>query len=428
MVRGGHPTQEHDYRPVVALKSKGRVYNEETKKYEDGDALCSGTVFNRSCVVTSSHCVDENSETIKIFEGKTVNDDRDPFATGLRKIRRKEGADGNDIMVVKLDKPVARDKSLFASKNLPTLDTYRSIPPSAQATIVGYGAATSRQIRNDKNEPTGEWENIDSGDRLDGTVELVRYDEKSGFIDVKPGPLSEMVAPGDSGGPLFWYDQHGTPIMIGVAANMNHHNAINATKNQHVSTYHHADWLKETFAELGCTEDLTPQEQLAEFVQTKMISPEAAPEQFEKSALWSPGSKNRKLLLHHIKEASDFATRYENPEYYKFFQMRVLPYTEGSNEYRIQWKGFLTDPTKDKDGRLEADMLRRNFGLDWQRPEGVMVIPRTGGEAVLEQKLPRPEPNLLYTVPKNEADEIPRLPPRNEADQRPRLRPRQPTP
>lgn len=247
-VLGGKEVDTEDVRPVVAILTKYKVYDPQKGEYIEDAAICSGTVVDGGCVLSSAHCLPPGAIPIErqVFNGLNIKG-QTPIARVTQMYRTKEVSepgDPQDIAIFKIDKTLTPPQTLARS------DLFPSDPISGVMRVAGYGVvAPSYDVETRSfGKPVGE------GTRRMGTVEVPKtIDGRSAIIEAERGKAeAHAAAPGDSGGPLYT-KVDGRMKVYGVTMSINN-KVQNATGNGFVSTMFHRKWINATLDEAGCKE------------------------------------------------------------------------------------------------------------------------------------------------------------------------------
>lgn len=298
------------------------------QKNEKGEVVgfCSGTIFERGCVLTAGHC-NKKGVTLEIYTGN------DPFnvpnATPMSVVGEAEVLSDtklnpeSDIAVMKLYNPLPEIWPTKGKKDLP--ETPAKIQKMENglpqlATIFGYGHHHTEEVMpqadpNDikpgnlppaapvKGITVGDLQDVGGGTLRSGTVELLGYaKKKAGVADAAqdfPRQLAEdgniIVtrnsphggAEGDSGMPLIVKGK-----IAGIqsdASNTLGQSFVEPKKakggpwasevmhNTYTSTFHNKEWIEKAVAKLGCHENTldNAQKNLAKIAKADLIKENA---------------------------------------------------------------------------------------------------------------------------------------------------------
>lgn len=187
-----------------------------------GGFLCSGTLVASGWVLTAAHCADDPTTSNMTFTTQT-DTVVSAHATYLPDTWVGDPIDGNDIALVQLSEAVTGiDPALIWAPDPPYLDT---VPFFQSVTFVGYG--TTGDGLTGATQPAG---TLRAGENAidgyipgfdDGMVLVSDFDNPNDPLDSLLGSeipldLEYSVAPGDSGGGVFYEALDDVWALLGV--------------------------------------------------------------------------------------------------------------------------------------------------------------------------------------------------------------------
>lgn len=396
MVRGGDSLDRDDFEQVVTLKRTYEEFNPETKEWEVKTSLCSGSVFNQSCVLFAAHCLSNPSQRTvsqEVYVGNSVRGYVTEIGTGnkrkldvrplaavvdsvsrspksieeLQKVKPLTEDDwkkfvATDIAMVKLDNPLPAENS-FTELNLPNPST---ILKGAMGTVVGSGSYS-----NVPNEEDGTTKEVGSGTKRSGLVEVTEdISGKQPIISVKAGPKNQLATFGDSGGPFLLNvtANHAKAVVTGVISTLNAEKTMHGTANDIVSTLFHKKWILENLEKFGC---VSPAVQLTDHVRQEFTGVGAYQREWQTLKKWLPGepalmkfkSLTRDMLVTQGDLSKDFET----------VALMPLPPNLKTGELRFEWQARYSKDPEQNQKRIEQEIANGNSG---ELPKGILSVPR----------------------------------------------------
>jgi secreted trypsin-like serine protease len=202
------------------LASKNFAYPYLVSLQKNGKHHCGGTLIDQNTILTAAHC------TVTDLSGVTANVHRHNL---LLPAEKEDGQVFNIVKIIKHEefaKPTfaANDIALWKLEKNCTIESYVKLPEKEviidpeqykEGLIVGWGRSKPQDI-------------FSSNILLQSSVPIKPYDICKKVFSADLSPKNHICAGfvhskgnachGDSGGPLFWFDEDGQPIEIGLVS------------------------------------------------------------------------------------------------------------------------------------------------------------------------------------------------------------------
>jgi len=230
------------------------------------EAICTGSLIDRRIVVTAAHCLlDPNIKAVLVvFETDIKTAVQNKNYISAQQIKPSEffkpssqvgpfteGQPWNDIGLIQLKSDAPAD---FSFAQLPTASDLQLLNTQTLLTLAGFGVTTPivNEVKTVNGKPVVV--PIQGPSSTAGTLRFVSgipvlnvtSDHKEIEVDQMNG--ARGACHGDSGGPAYLKNGHGTLTLIGITSRGTDLNGNCDQQNIFTNVYGHLDWIKSTSA------------------------------------------------------------------------------------------------------------------------------------------------------------------------------------